>query len=374
MNFVRELKDGQAGYRMGWTTGIPALDKAIGGIIQKNSYGVAAAPKCGKTRFVNYAFVLSPYLQAEREGRLDEIEWVYFSYEIDRVSTEFDFAAFFMHYDYGVSYFTFEGEEFPMSPTYLKGQKYKVIGVDEKGNEIKRFIPLSEDHNRMLKDIYVRRIIPIFGEYDEDGNKLSTGKIVHYMEVADNPTGMDKFIKWYAAQNGQFIMDNVMINGEVKQIPRAWKPANPRKTHIIVCDHIRKPVIERGFTMKQNIDKWLEYSTALRNMCKFVFVNICHSNRGVANTDRLKFAGEWVFPTADDVKDSGNLAEESTVLMTLFNPNDEKYNLTRHFGVELSNYPNYRSLHITEARYAENIPAHIQLNMYGGLNLFTPLF
>lgn len=374
MNFVRELKDGQAGYRMGWTTGVPALDKAIGGIMQKNSYGVAAAPKCGKTRFVNYAFVLSPYLQAEREGRLDEIEWVYFSYEIDRVSTEFDFAAFFMYYDFGVMSFTFEGEEFQMSPTYLKGQKYKVIGVDDKGNEIKKFIPLSPEHNDMLKQIYLRRIIPIFGEFDEDGNKLSTGKIVHYMEVADNPTGMDKFIKWYAAQNGQFIMDNVMINGEVKQIPRAWKPTNPRKTHIIICDHIRKPVIERGFTMKQNIDKWLEYSTALRNMCKFVFVNICHSNRGVANTDRLKFAGEWVFPTADDVKDSGNLAEESTVLMTLFNPNDEKYNLTRHFGVELANYPNYRSLHITEARYAENIPAHIQLNMYGGLNLFTPLF
>jgi hypothetical protein len=42
-------------------------------------------------------------------------------------------------------------------------------------------------------------------------------------------------------------------------------------------------------------------------------------------------------------------------------------------GVELVQYPKYRSLHITESRYTE-CPIHIQLNMYGNINYFAPLF
>ena len=84
------------------------------------------------------------------------------------------------------------------------------------------------------------------------------------------------------------------------------------------------------------------------------------------------YAGEFIFPTADDCKDSGNPAEECTIFMTLFNPNDEKYNLKKHFGVELAGYPNYRSLHITESRETE-CPVHIQTTMFGNINMFTPL-
>jgi hypothetical protein len=90
--------------------------------------------------------------------------------------------------------------------------------------------------------------------------------------------------------------------------------------------------------------------------------------------DRLKYAAEFIFPTADDVKDSGNLAEECNVLMSVFNPNDEKYNIDKHFGVDLRNgaFPNYRSIHITDSRDTE-CPVHVQTNMFGGINLFTPL-
>ena len=51
---------------------------------------------------------------------------------------------------------------------------------------------------------------------------------------------------------------------------------------------------------------------------------------------------------------------------------DEKYKLERHFGVDLASQPNYRSIHVVESRYTD-CPQHIQTNMYGGINLFTPL-
>lgn len=53
----------------------------------------------------------------------------------------------------------------------------------------------------------------------------------------------------------------------------------------------------------------------------------------------------------------------------MFNPNDEKYNLTKHFGIELANYLNYRSIHIVESRDSES-PLCIQTNMFGGVNMF----
>jgi hypothetical protein len=58
----------------------------------------------------------------------------------------------------------------------------------------------------------------------------------------------------------------------------------------------------------------------------------------------------------------------------MFNPNDEKYNLDRHFGIDLSQnkHPNYRSLHVADARWVES-PIHMKLNMYGQINLFEPL-
>lgn len=370
-NFIEAFKAGKAGMNFGLTTGIDALDRAMNGIQKGMSIGLAAAPKCGKTTFADFCFVLSPYLQMEELKMLDDIEWIYFSYEIDRVSKEFKFAAFFMAYDFNVWSFEYKGTTYGITMDYLIGRQLHKL-PDGKSE----LIPVSAEHETMLKEIYTKRIIPLFGEHDIYGRKIKAGKI-DLIEDAENPTGIDKYLKSHARKNGKFITESYSILNEKGQTEVRTKivgytPNNPKKFVIVIMDHIRKPLLERGFTMKQNIDKTLEYTTISRNKCKYTHINICHSNRGIANVDRLKFAGEYIYPTADDVKDTGNLAEESTILMTMFNPNDEKYNLDKHFGVELKDYPNYRSIHITESRNTPS-PMHIQTNMYGGVNTFTPL-
>jgi len=373
MNFVKTFLDGKAGKNMGLPTGIPALDQAINGIQRKTSIGIAAAPKCGKTTLADFACVLSPYLHMEKIGKLDDIEWIYFSGEIDRVSKEFKFAAFFMANDFGVYNFKYKDTLYQMNQDYLMGRM-----LHRNTDDTEERIPISPEHEDMLKQIYLQRIIPLFGEYDDRGAKIRSGKI-DFIEDLENPTGLNKYLMAYARRHGEFIEEKYYTadpNDDKKTIERkriiGYKANNPEKYTIIITDHIRKPKRERGFTMKENIDKWLEYSTILRNLCEFTFIHIVHSNRQVANVDRLKFAGEWIYPTAEDIKDSGNVAEECTILLTLFNPNDEKYNLKRHFGVELKDFPNYRSLHLTESRYTE-APVHIRLNMHGGINTFTQL-
>lgn len=59
----------------------------------------------------------------------------------------------------------------------------------------------------------------------------------------------------------------------------------------------------------------------------------------------------------------------------MFNPNDQRYNLTSHFGIPLKDtrnnpyYPNLRTLHLVESRHCE-FPQHFGLNMYGGYKNF----
>lgn len=371
MNFVEVFKQGKRGMNMGLSTGIPQLDQAINGIQRKYTYSIAASPKVGKTTLCDFSFVISPYLEAEKNGTLHKLHWIYFSYEIDRVSKEFKFASFFMNHDFNVNSFVYKEKTYNMNQNYLMGNL-----MHRNPDNSLELVPITSEHEEMLKEIYKKRIIPMFGEYDEKGKQISKG-VITYIEDPENPTGLYKGLMKYANINGEFIKEGYLTTDEsgraiTKDRIVGYTPNDPERYTIIVTDHVRKLKRERGFTMKDNIDKWLEYSTWLRNICGFTFVHIVHLNRGLANVDKLRYAGETIYPTGDDVKDSGNISEESTVLLTMFNPQDEKYNLKSHFGIDLEFYPNYRSIHVADSRYTES-PQHIQTNMYGGINLFTPL-
>lgn len=370
-NFIEAFKAGKLGKNIGLPTGITALDVATRGTQKKTSIGLTAAQKVGKTTMADFCYLISPYLYMLKIGKLDNINWIYYSYEIDRVSKEFKIASFFMAHDFDVYTFTYKDSIYAMCQDYLEGKM--LHRVDEDTTEC---IIISAEHEEMLKDIYKNRIVPMFGEFDSTGKKIRNGKI-DFIEEVDNPTGMYKYLNKYADRNGTFLFDTYETsddNGNTikKKKKTGYTENNPELYTIVIVDHIRKVGDERGFTMKQKIDKWLEYSTILRNLCRFTFINICHSGRQLSNIDRLKYAGEFIYPTSDDVKDTGNLGEESTMLITMFNPNDEKYNLLKHFGVEVKNYPNYRSIHIADARYVE-CPQHIQTRMVAGINMFLPL-
>jgi hypothetical protein len=367
MNFIEEFIKGQQGKNFGLSTGLPKFDKAIGGIQRKAIYGVAASPKAGKTTFVDQCFVIEPYLYHinNKEKNLD-IDWIYFSFEIDRIKKEFKYAASFFYRDYGLSEFTYNDNVYEISSNYLLGKMQ-----DDLGN----IIPVSTTHKEILKEIYYNKIVPLFGEYDKGGKKIKAGAI-DFIEEKNNPTGIRNYLLNYAKNNGEFIFEEYEIveNGvkiKKKRIS-GYKPKNPDKYTIVILDHIRKMNYERGFSMKENIDKMLSYQCELRNWCGFTFIDVAHMNRSLANTERIKFMAEQLYPTGDDIKDSGNLSEDCDFLITLFNPQDEKYNIKKHFGLDLENYPKYRSIHLVESRDTE-CPIHLRSNMYGNINLFKQI-
>lgn len=372
-NFITTYQDGQNGLNKGISMGIPKLDNLIGGIQKKKIYGLGGSPKSGKSSLCDFSFVLMPYLDAIANNTLHDIEWIYFSYEIYRIKKEFKFSAFFFANDYGIKEVEHEGRNYPISENYFDGT---LLDVNNK------VIKVKPEHEKILKAVYKNRIIPLFGEYNSEGVQIKPGKIT-FFEQPNNPTGMYNYLWHRAESEGQAIKQKYTTkeeNGKIKELEKivGYNPTNPKKITVVITDHIRKLHRERSFSMKENMDKWIEYSVILRNIFGYSFVHICHTNRNI-DIERMKFMKDSLYNSEDDIKDSSNLAEECDHLLTIFNPNDDKYNLKTHFKTPLLDakgnqlYPNYRSIHLVSSRTAAQCPAHIQCNMYGGLNMFGPL-
>lgn len=371
--------------------------------------------KLGKTTFVDAGFVIEPCLYAlehnekinkkildldalidleeDYEKRmalikekikitktLVEIEYIYNSYEIDRISKEFDFSAHFLNRDFGIDIINlppgkyYQGKNYvKLSASYLKGElTYDTPEGYEGESEI---IKVEDDLLEKLIKVYETRIIPLFGEYDANGVQIKKG-IITILENKDNPTGVRNFLLAHAQENGEFLYTTVEKNGQKFTRLTGYKPKNPYKYTIIITDHLRKLIPERGFNMKQTVDKFSEYAVELRNLCGYTFVHIIHLNRALTNIERLKNDTNKLFPQSDDIKETGNLSEDSNYVITLFSPNDDRYKLKKHFDLIIRStndmllYPNMMSIHLVESRHCK-YPQHWRVNMLGEVKKFT---
>lgn len=380
MNFRKKLEQGKKGANFGLPMGIPKLDRAVGGVQRSSIFGIAAGPKGGKTTLVDFCFLINPflyYLEQLKAGKTINIEWIYFSFEISRVKKEFKLATFFMNHDYGITHFIHKGKKFEISPNYLEG---KIKDEDDEP------IIIQPEHEAILLKIYEERIIPLFGEFDNEGEQIKKG-LITFIEAKENPTGLRNTIGEYSANQGTWKKEKYTHKftdakgrslTEEREKRIGYTPNDPDKYTIIITDHLRKIPKERGFTLKETVDKYIEYQVEFRNWCGFTFVDIIHLNRSMSDTDRIKYMKEFLYPTGDDIKETGNLSEEADYIITMLDPLDEKFNIDKHFGLEIRDsegfelFPGYRSIHLVESRDTE-CPVHFRTIMKGNINTFEEL-
>ena len=379
MNFLKEYTFGQSGGNKGLNIGpgLEKLNKAINGLQKKMMIGVASAPKIGKSTFVDYAFIIHPWLHSLELGP-EKIDFrvIYLSFEMDRITKEFDFAVYFLYHDYGI-----KGMKLPEGVTYnnvggvpLSSDLLRGRVQDDSGEIIK----LSKALEEKMKEVYENRIIPLFGEYNEDGKKIKPGVIV-FEEHIENPTGLYNKLLGFAGSRGVFSTSTfVNSSGQTIQTREGYTPNNPNEFIVVVIDTVRKVAPERGFSLKQAVDKMLEYCTILKKLCGYTFIPIVHINRDMATTTNLTFMKDRVHPQPEFIKDTGNLSEECNHLITLFNPYDDRYNLNSHFGHKLrlpsgeKAYPNLRTVHLVESRQVV-YPQHFRVQMEGNIKNFNQL-
>lgn len=353
MNLLKLVKKAVDGNVLGARTGLTSMNMNAGGIHPGMYIGVASEQKVGKSTFVLEYFVTS-LLELNPDV---EFEFNILSTEMPRVMLEAKM----------VSRYIFKKHNIALSTNYILGRK-----LNPDGSRVK----LSQDHYDLIQKVAKDYIQPISGEFDENGKLLYPGKI-NWLNK-ENPTGVKRQIVTYAENNGEIIkqpiqitMDDGTLRGVDKMI--GYKPNKSNKIVINIVDHVRQLPKERNFDMKKNVDKMSEYLVEISNVFSFVNIAVIHLNRW-ASQDAVKFYGDKLIPTSDSIKDTGNIGEDVSVLITMMDPSDPAYKLNRHLGYDFVSWntentdARYRSAHIVENRYGPT--ANMKLGFNGQANHF----
>lgn len=324
MNFLSEVQKGLEGRNQGLNTGLPRFNKFINGIQKKTYYLIGSTTKTGKTALVDKMFILGPYLNNPNF----KINWIYFSFEIDRIEKMAKYCAYFMDTKHGI----------------YCDSNYILSRGDNR---------LDPDHYKLIKNIYDNELVDLFGEYDDVGNLITKGRIDFFGDKI-NPEGVRRYLFKYAQDNGDFIFGTYKdSSGETHKKIINYKENDPNLFTVIIMDHVGLLRREKGYSVKENIDKMSEHFVFFRNMCGFTPVVVSQFNRDLGKIERLKFSGEQLQPSLEDFKNSGNLAEDASLVIAPFNPTVYPH-LDRHLGYDLASLgKSYRSAHILASRNTE---------------------
>lgn len=356
-DFLTRVEEGQAPEINGLSTGKLLIDRSINLIQPGQSIAVAASNKVGKSKWTREHFVLGPYLKEvveRREKGLEpkNIRGFYYSLESSLDEVRADCCSYLIHYFYGVT----------VDKETILGRK-----IDDEG----RKILLTEEERNLIKIVTIKHIIPLFGSY-VNKKKVKDG-IWHIVTDSENPTGIWKEMMAYADSIGTIIKEPYKVKTEQNTIITKKRIVgfeyNEPTYVLIVVDDVRLLSRERGYSQKENIDKWCEYTINLCEVFKFTIINIVHTNRKEGDLDALKYYGERYFPTENDTKDSGNIGERMKIMFTLFNP--IMYNIKIHFNKRVESYGGrYRSVHLVLSRDTP-APQHFQSEFFGQNSSFN---
>ena len=351
MSLLFYIQKAMRGEINGARTASKTMNMNMNGVHPGMYIAIASEQKVGKSTFVTEFFVNS---LIELNPGLD-IEYNFVSTEMPRQDIEAKMISRKIYLEHRII----------LGTDYIMGRK-----LNPDGSRIR----VSDDHYRIIERIYKDYVVPISGEYSEDGVLLHKGKINWLGK--DNPTGLNKYFRQHASENGTLITQqyNIQEDTGTKIIERVvgYKPNNPNKIVINIIDHMRQLHRERGYGMKDNVDAMSSYLVESARIFGHVNIGVIHLNRWV-NVDMLKFYGDKIKPTSDSIKDTGNISEDCSVMITMMDPADPSYRLTKHMGYDFIAFnqagaAKYRSAHIVENRYGDN--ADMRLGFVGGSHFY----
>lgn len=291
---VENIKRGQQGLNRGLPMGFSRLTDYVPGIQQGTYYLVGGETGTGKTAFADDAFLYNPYdwYKGHPETPI-KLKVFYWSLEIDKTIKMTKGICRKLYTDYG-----------------------RVTDIN---------YVLSRGKNRIDQETF--DIVCGLRDHFEEMEDVLT-----IIDGASHPTAINKFMMNYAKSNGELVYKKVNNGKEDVDIFDKYIPDNPNEYVIIVIDHISLMKRERGFNVKDNIDKMSEYLIPLRNNFKYIPVVVQQLNRSMTQADRFKM--DMVEPKLSDFKDSGNTQQDANVIMTLFAPNRHEIPKFRGYDIK----------------------------------------
>lgn len=326
-----EVEAGIEGKNSGIPMGFSRLNKYIS-IRQATYYLIGGYTGSGKTSILDDAFVLNP---------LDAMLANPKAYDLDLV----------------IKYFSMERRKnFKLAKWICR----KIFLGYGKIIPVTRMLGWVEKTDRLTKDEH-----DLFLLHEEYIDALMTK--VEFIEGAQNPTAIRKFMDEYALQNGEI--------EQVDAYRKVYHPNNVNTIVEVISDHIGLTKGEKDYLKgKPAIDKSSSDKQVMRDLYGFSPIDVSQFNRDIANPMRIKNGD--VEPMLEDFKETGSTQENADVVLSLFDPIRYKvadpsgYDLTRLQDTE--GKKKYRSLKILKNSYGSD-DIRIGLAMQPEIGLFKEM-
>lgn len=324
-----EVRKGIDGENAGVPIGFHKLNSYIG--IRKRIYTlIFGSSGTGKSSLAHNAYILNPYdwyISPENKTKI-KLKIVYFSMERSSVYVASKWIVRKIFLDHGVT--------IPLS-TLLGWKKEKLT---------------KDQHD-------------LFEMYEDYIDGMES--VVEIIDGGQNPTGIYKWMKEYAALNGKL--------EKISEFKRVYIPNNEHLITLIIVDHQSLLKKEEGVhNKKEAIDKTSAYLQQARDLYGFSPVMVAQMNRDIANPVYQK--GISFEPVPEQIKDSSTPYEDSDVCMSLFDPIKFKtgaptgHDLTKLIDGNGAKW--YRSVKIHKNTWGED-DVRMPLAFHGALGLFTEM-
>ena len=301
-NLKTAIEDGLSGKNEGLPTSLDRLDDYIS-IKKRMMITVFGATGSAKSTLVNQAFVISPWEHC-------------------------------LKYNIPIKIILFSMER---SIVFTHGKQLVSRIFKDKGELIDLPVLLGWYKNKKL-DMYEAKYID---QYEDYFNKMEED--IEIYEGQKTPEEIEKIVEKYAEANGSHL--------DIGEDKTKYVPNNEREHVIIVLDHLGLIKNGKHGTKKATIDKCVENLQFFRDYYGYTVINVSQVNRDLSKGNKDVFE-----PMLDHLKESGNVAEASDLVLSIFDPiryrtEDLNYGDVSKFRCPRTGHKFFRNISILKNSY-----------------------
>lgn len=317
--------------------GFNRFDVVFPGIMKACYYLISANQKVGKTQITNALFIINVinFLEKNPNTNLDA-KIFSFNLEMSKEALMRQLMCYRLYIKHGIR----------ISPRQLQSL-------------LKSYV---------VNDHIIQKI-----EADEKWFNLLNSK-VEFIDHIKNPTGIWKYMREFARQNGKFFW-----KGKEIDVPEDadwelmkwdhYEPNNPDLIVMPIIDNVNLFMEERGKTLWDTIGLYSHsYCVKMRNNFYFSPVNIQQQAAANESIDGKKV--DMQEPSASNLADNKTTAKDCDVFITIHSPFKNKKSTYNDYNIEkLRDYYRRFSIEVDRGGYS------CETNLYfdGAVNLFKEL-
>nr|DAG83947.1 MAG TPA: Helicase ATPase REPLICATION [Caudoviricetes sp.] len=292
-----------------YSTWFPGIEKARYIII-------SASQKVGKSKLADFLCIYSPlFYNMEHEDQL-KFRVLYFTLEMSKEEKYYDFLCHLL----------------------FKLDKIRIGTVDLKSTNKDK--PLPKEILDKIESEKYQKYIRKFKE------------CVTFIDDIKNPTGINKFCREYALNNGTLYKKTIHTKDEngvpqEREIVDRFEWNDPDCYYMILMDNYSNIMAESNLDKRGTIEKMSKYFITLRDQLKYSIIAIQHQAQDKEGIESIKL--NRLYPTSDGLADCKTTVRDIDMLIGLYSP--FKYGLKEHEKYDITKFQNnIRFMQILEDR------------------------